>query len=211
MNTLIIPAGVSNGAPVTIIHQWTVDGGGNQKAEHDVRATFRDVTTSPNGDVKGTLEYPGYYKYEISILNGGQEATVCMSKPGGSSTSSLKQTDFRGLGTKKALIVRSSTGTDHETSLIQDMLTKRLGFAQSDVEIYCFDLSPENDHQQGKNDQDPPAVIAFKAKITALLTGASAGDVRFVYIDDMTGKAVDGVWMGNAIRQVSVLESVFTA
>ncbi|KAI3616770.1 hypothetical protein WG66_004144 [Moniliophthora roreri] len=202
MVTLIIPAGVSNGAPVTIMHQWTVDSGGNKKANHDIRGTFRDVTTSPSGDVKGTLEYPGYYTYEVTVLNGGQEATVRMSNPGGSTTTnSLKQTDFRGLGTKKALIVRFSTGTDRDTFLVQDMLTKHLGFAQSDVEVYCLDLSSQKGHQQGTNDQDPPAVAAFKAKFIALLTRASAGDVRFVYVDDVTGKVVNGVWVGNAIRQ----------
>lgn len=183
MITLVIPAGVSNDAPVGLYHQWTVDASGNEKKNHPVNATFRNVTTSSNGDVKGTFD-DGYYTFEATVLNGGQEATIRMSNPNGDTTSSsTKQTDFRGLGTKKALIIRFGTGTDNGICLVQDMLTKHLGFAPGDVEMSYFDIDPESGPKQCTKGQDPPTATRFKSKFTSLLSSASAGDVRFLYVD----------------------------
>uniref|UniRef100_A0A0W0GBN7 Uncharacterized protein n=1 Tax=Moniliophthora roreri TaxID=221103 RepID=A0A0W0GBN7_MONRR len=160
MIVLVIPVDVSNGAHVGLYYQWTVDGAGVKKKNHYINTTFREVTTLPNGDVKGTFD-DGFYTFEVTMHN-NQQATIHMSDPKrNTATINLTQADFRALG------------TDHGTPLVQDMLTKHLGFAQSDVEVYFLDLS-----KQGASGQDPPAVAAFKTKFTALLTGASAGDAR---------------------------------
>uniref|UniRef100_A0A0W0FRH0 Uncharacterized protein n=1 Tax=Moniliophthora roreri TaxID=221103 RepID=A0A0W0FRH0_MONRR len=143
MITLVIPVDISNGAHVGLYYEWTVDSAGVKKKNHYINTIFREVTTLPNGDVKGTFD-DGVYTFEVT-MHDDQQVT--------------------------ALIVRFSAGTDHGTPLVQDMLTKHLGFAQSDVEVYFLDLS-----KQGASGQDPPAVATFKIKFTALLTGASAGD-----------------------------------
>ncbi|KAG7086960.1 hypothetical protein E1B28_002877 [Marasmius oreades] len=102
MVSLVVPNGVSNGAPVGLYSQWSVDGAGVPKANHAVNSTFRNVTASANGEAKGTFD-DGYYTYEATVLSGSQGAKIRMSNPSlEESTSDLNQTDFRGLGKKKA-------------------------------------------------------------------------------------------------------------
>ncbi|KAH6916876.1 hypothetical protein BKA70DRAFT_315572 [Coprinopsis sp. MPI-PUGE-AT-0042] len=87
---VIQAAGVSNGAPVGLYHQWTVHSDGTQKKNCPVNATFRNVTVQSDG-IKGTFG-DGYYTYEVTVPNNGQDATIRMSNPNGNTTSSsLKQ------------------------------------------------------------------------------------------------------------------------
>ncbi|KAG7086110.1 hypothetical protein E1B28_003624 [Marasmius oreades] len=79
MLTLVVPRGVSNGAPVGLYHQWTVDAKGVKKANHAVNATFRDVTTD-KGETKATFD-DGYYTYNTTVQSGGQEVKILMSNP----------------------------------------------------------------------------------------------------------------------------------
>ncbi|KAK0479587.1 hypothetical protein IW261DRAFT_1336689 [Armillaria novae-zelandiae] len=102
MVTLVIPAGVSNDAPIGFHCQLSVDGtaSGNEKKNYPVNATFHNVATSSNGNVSGTFDD---YTFDATVLNGGQEATIRINRLTSEPTSSTtKQTDFRGLSTKKA-------------------------------------------------------------------------------------------------------------
>ncbi|KAI0647978.1 hypothetical protein C8Q79DRAFT_542574 [Trametes meyenii] len=183
MVTLVVPSGVSDGAPVGLYYQWTVDSEGDAKKNHPVNSTFRAVIIGDNGDVTGTFD-DGYYTFEATIPNGGREANIRMSKSSGEDTSmSLTQTDFRGLGTKKALIIRFGTGTDNGIFLVRNMLTSHLGFAVTDVELCYFDVDGQSDPKQCTQGQDPPTAGHFKDKFQGLLSGASAGDVRFLCVD----------------------------
>ncbi|KAK7447460.1 hypothetical protein VKT23_014169 [Stygiomarasmius scandens] len=87
MVTLVIPCGVSNGAPVGLYFEWTVDANGNKKGNVTENSTFREVSTASSGDVTGVFG-EGYYTYKVTMASGGQEATLHMSNPGGSTTSS---------------------------------------------------------------------------------------------------------------------------
>lgn len=101
MITLVVPSGITNGAPVGFYHEWTVDGAGHAKSNHSVNATLSSVSTSANGNITGRFT-DGYYTYQATWLSGGKEATVRMSNPSGdNTTNNMKHTDFRSLGTKK--------------------------------------------------------------------------------------------------------------
>ncbi|KAI0667597.1 hypothetical protein C8Q78DRAFT_312143 [Trametes maxima] len=183
MVTLVVPSGVFDGAPVGLYHQWTVSKEGDAKRNHSVNSTFRAVTVGNNGDVTGTFD-DGYYTFEVTIPDGGQGAHIYMSKSSGENTSvSLTQADFRGLGTKKALIIRFGTGTDNGIFLVREMLTRHLGFATVDVELCYFDANGQSGPKQCTQGQDPPTAGHFKEKFQHLLSSASAGDVRFLCVD----------------------------
>jgi hypothetical protein len=83
----------------------------------------------------------------------------------------------------KGLIVRFGTGTDNGIFLIQEMLTKHLAFASSDVEMSYFDVEQAQGPSQVTQGQDPPTATRFKDKFTNLVQNASPGDVRFLYVD----------------------------
>ncbi|KAG7100238.1 hypothetical protein E1B28_002012 [Marasmius oreades] len=80
MLTLVIPRGVSNGAPVGLYHQWTVDASGVEKANNAVNSTFRDVKTDADGETKGTFG-DGYYTYKVTLRSNGKEVEIVMSNP----------------------------------------------------------------------------------------------------------------------------------
>lgn len=104
MITLVIPSGTSftNGSFVGMYHQWTVDSSGNQKGNHPINSTFDDVETSVDGNITGTFGDGHKYTYEVTILKDRQEAKLTVSDTLGHVVSTtLKQTDFRGLVTKK--------------------------------------------------------------------------------------------------------------
>jgi hypothetical protein len=93
MITLVIPAGVSSGAPAGLYYQWTVDGKGVSKSSLFLNTTFQSVTTQ-NNEAKGTID-GGYYTYEFTVPDHG-DATLRMSNPSGKFvTTSLKQVDWR--------------------------------------------------------------------------------------------------------------------
>ena len=63
------------------------------------------------------------------------------------------------------------------------MLTKHLSFASEDVELLYFDVEPTDGAKLCTKGQTPPTVSNFKSRFTDLVSGAKAGDVRFVYVD----------------------------
>lgn len=105
MITLVIPAGVTVGAPVSLYYQWTVDNAGNQKRNFASNAVFTSVNTASNGDVTGILGSNWYYTFEVTVKKGGQDVVLRMTDPQGKRDAkapyNLKQIDFRSLGTKK--------------------------------------------------------------------------------------------------------------
>lgn len=105
MVTLVVPAGITEGAPVGMYFQWTVDSGGNEKKNHVTNASFKDVNIAVNGDITGRLDDSSYYTFEATVKSGGQEVVLRMTNPSGhqdeNAPYNLKQTDFRSSGTKK--------------------------------------------------------------------------------------------------------------
>ena len=79
---LVIPFGISNGAPVGLYFQWsTQTGNHSEKENHTINATFREVSTASEHQVKGTFD-DGEYKFEVTIgFVGGRQTlpTVIMS------------------------------------------------------------------------------------------------------------------------------------
>ena len=83
----------------------------------------------------------------------------------------------------QALIVRFGTGTDNGIFLARYMLVKNLGFDPDDVEMLYFSAEPKDQPGVLENGREPPTASNFKAKFTNLIAGATAGAVRFVYVD----------------------------
>ncbi|KAG7096268.1 hypothetical protein E1B28_003716 [Marasmius oreades] len=80
MVTLVIPRGVSNGAPVGLYYKWTVNSKGVRKANHAVNSTFHDVTTRANGETVGTFgTSDGHYTYKVTVRSDGDAAELHMS------------------------------------------------------------------------------------------------------------------------------------
>lgn len=102
MATLVIPSGsISEGAQVGLYHQWTADAAGNVKANHPINFPFRNVATSAEGDVSGTID-GSYYTYVITMDKDEREVEIKMSNTYNYvSTFKLTRNDFRDLGTKK--------------------------------------------------------------------------------------------------------------
>ncbi|TBU44481.1 hypothetical protein BD309DRAFT_30343 [Dichomitus squalens] len=182
MITLVIPDGVFEGAFFGLYHQWTVDAAGNQKTNYPVNGVFQNVSADLSGAVTATSK-ASYYTYDFSFH--GKEGSFTLLDPNGdkSEGNKIMQTDFRSLGTKKALIVRYGTGTDDGIFYIEEMLTKHLGFATDDVELLYYDVEPSNGAKQCTKGQKAPTVGNFETSFADLVSGAEAGDVRFVYID----------------------------
>ncbi|KAH6916864.1 hypothetical protein BKA70DRAFT_1485819 [Coprinopsis sp. MPI-PUGE-AT-0042] len=95
MITLVIPSGVSDGAPVGLYYQWTVHSDGTHKKNSPVNGVFRNVTTQ-NNEAKGTFG-TGYYTYEVTLPDNRQYATLRMSNPSGDATLTSLQQVFIGL------------------------------------------------------------------------------------------------------------------
>ena len=100
MITLVVPGGVSEGAFFGLYHQWTVDAGGNKKANHAVNGAFQDVKADLAGHVTATFR-ASYYTYDF--IFDGQRGSLTLSNPSGhkSEGNTFVQTDFRSLGVKK--------------------------------------------------------------------------------------------------------------
>jgi len=71
MMTLVLPAGVSTGAPVGLFYQWTTTATNPPvpKANRGLLTTFKS-TVSADGVIKGI--FIDYYTYEFTILNDGE-------------------------------------------------------------------------------------------------------------------------------------------
>ena len=87
---LVIPFDITNGAPVGLYFQWSTQTWNHkEKQNHQVNATFRDVTASER-EVKGTFD-DGDYKFEVTIgwIEGRQTLpVVVMSNWAGTTSSS---------------------------------------------------------------------------------------------------------------------------
>ncbi|KAJ7450284.1 hypothetical protein B0H11DRAFT_321707 [Mycena galericulata] len=187
MATLVIPGEVANGEPVILIHQWTDDGAGNSQVNHPVSGTLRTVNVGSNGDLSATFS-DEYYTFAFTLRKSHNDVVLSMTDKSGEHDSrapyyNLKQTDFRDLHQKKALILRFGTGTDEGIFMVEAMLFKHLGFASDDIELSYFDVDPPTGPKQCTKGQDPPTAANFKSKFTQLCRSAVAGDVRFLYVD----------------------------
>ena len=87
---LVIPFGISSGAPVGLYFQWSTETWNHkEKQNHQVNATFRDVTASEQ-EIKGTFD-DGDYKFEVTIgCVDGRETlpVIIMSNWAGTTSSS---------------------------------------------------------------------------------------------------------------------------
>lgn len=100
MITLVVPRGVSDGAPVGLYWEWTVDNAGNLKKNKCVNSTFRAVSAS-GGQTTGTFD-DGYYTFEATIPSDDRGAKIHMRNPNGSSTTvEAQHTDFRQMHRKR--------------------------------------------------------------------------------------------------------------
>lgn len=63
------------------------------------------------------------------------------------------------------------------------MLTNHLGFSPGNVEMLYFDIEEQDGIKQARRGQDPPTATLFREKFARLISTASAGDVRFLYLD----------------------------
>ena len=82
LTTLVVPYGVANGAFFGLYHQWTVDSGGIQKANHPVNGVFEDVAIAPDGSVTAKFSAP-YYTYTFSFSADLRDGKWVLSNPGG--------------------------------------------------------------------------------------------------------------------------------
>ncbi|KAL1689438.1 hypothetical protein GGG16DRAFT_126442 [Schizophyllum commune] len=182
MVTLVVPGGIADGAVVGLYYQWTIDAAGKRKGNVCVNSHFREVSSS-DGKTKATFG-DGYYTYDITVASGSKTLTINMRNPSGNSVAfDVQQTDWRQLHQKRALIVRFGTGTDNGIFLARYMLVKNLGFDPDDVEMLYFSAEPKDQPGVLENGREPPTASNFKAKFTNLIAGATAGAVRFVYVD----------------------------
>ncbi|EJF63184.1 hypothetical protein DICSQDRAFT_168065 [Dichomitus squalens LYAD-421 SS1] len=177
MITLVIPDGVSEGAFFGLYHQWTVDAAGNQKTNYPVNGVFQNVSADLSGAVTATSK-ASYYTYDFSFH--GKEGSFTLLDPNGdkSEGNKIMQTDFRSLGTKKALIVRYGTGTDDGIFYIEEMLTKHLGFATDDVDLLYYDVEPSNGAKQCTKGQKAPTVGNFETSFADLISGTCTSTIR---------------------------------
>ncbi|KAG7086111.1 hypothetical protein E1B28_003625 [Marasmius oreades] len=79
MITLVIPNGISNGSPVGL-YQAT------SSVTNGINKTFRNVTTSTNGEVKGTFDDGKGYTYEVNVRSGGTDVDLLVTSSNQAST-----------------------------------------------------------------------------------------------------------------------------
>lgn len=108
MVTLVIPGDVADGEPVVLIHQWTRNAAGVDKANHIVKGTMTAVNIASNGNLSARFtDNNGYYTYDFTVRKSraSDNIVLSMTNPTGQRDSSapynLKQTDFRDLRKKK--------------------------------------------------------------------------------------------------------------
>ena len=73
----------------------------------------------------------------------------------------------------QALLFCFGAGADNGVLLVQDMLTKYMGFVPGSVSISSSD----------ENQDRLSPVLRFKMRLAQLLEGTQAGDIRFLYVD----------------------------
>ncbi|KAI5897133.1 uncharacterized protein SCHCODRAFT_01124701 [Schizophyllum commune H4-8] len=182
MMTLVVPNGISPRAPVSLYFQFTVDAGGIPKAHHCLSTTFCNVRSSAPGQIRASFDGNHYYKFDVIIFPGTANAKVVMNR---TSTFDMQQHDWRQAHRKKALIVRYGTGSDNGISLLRDTLTTDLDFDVSDVEMLYYNSEPADGPAVVSDGQGAPTAARFKSTLATFLSGAEAGDVRFLYLDTL--------------------------
>ncbi|KAL1719056.1 hypothetical protein EV715DRAFT_273063 [Schizophyllum commune] len=190
MMTLVLPNGISNGAPVGLYFQFTVNNQNRPKTQYCVNSTFYDVQASA-GQIKASFD-GSYYKFDAIIYPGTGNAKVVMKENTTNATFDMVQHDWRQAHRKKALIVRYGTGTDNGIFLLRDTLTTDLDFDASDVQMLYYNSEPATGPAVVSDGQCAPTAACFKYTLAAFLSSAEAGDVRFLYLDTRGAIRPDG-------------------
>ncbi|KAL1708000.1 hypothetical protein EV121DRAFT_288052 [Schizophyllum commune] len=196
MMTLVLPNGISAGAPVGLYFQFTVNWKNLPKTLYCVNSTFHTVQTSA-GQIKASFN-SAYYMFDAIIYPGTKNAKVTTRENATNRSYDLVQNDWRQAHRKKALIVRFGTGIDSGISLLRETLTTDLGFDAGDVEMLYYNSEPANAPAVVSDGQGAPTAARFKSKLTSFLSSAEAGDVRFLYIDTLGAALPDGESTGSA-------------
>lgn len=108
MVTLVIPGDVADREPVVLIHQWTRDGAGIDKANHIVNGIMTATNIASNGNLSARFtNINRYYTYDFTVRKSraSDDLVLSMTNTAGDRDSSapynLEQTDFRDLRKKK--------------------------------------------------------------------------------------------------------------
>nr|VWO96343.1 Glyoxaloxidase 1 [Ganoderma boninense] len=80
MTTLVVPYGVTNGAFFGLYHQWTVDSGGVEKANHPVNGVFQNVKYGADGTITASFK-ASYYTYNFTF--NGKDGSLVLANPNG--------------------------------------------------------------------------------------------------------------------------------
>ncbi|KAI5892649.1 uncharacterized protein SCHCODRAFT_02668077 [Schizophyllum commune H4-8] len=190
MMTLVLPNGISAGAPVGLYFQFTVNWKNLPKTLYCVNSTFHTVQISA-GQIKASFN-SAYYMFDAIIYPGTKNAKVTMRENQMDRSFDLVQNDWRQAHRKKALIVRYGTGTDNGISLLRETLTTDLGFDAGDVEMLYYNSEPANASAVVSDRQEAPTAARFKSKLTSFLSSAGADDVRLLYLDTRGAVNPDG-------------------
>ncbi|KAL1705500.1 hypothetical protein EV121DRAFT_279627 [Schizophyllum commune] len=190
MMTLVLPNGISNGAPVGLYFQFTVNNQNRPKTQYCVNSTFYDVQASA-GQIKASFD-GSYYKFDAIIYPGTGNAKVVMKENETNATFDMVQNDWRKAHRKKALIVRYGTGTDNGIFLLRETLTTDLDFDVSDVQMLYYNSEPATGPAVVSDGQCAPTAACFKYTLASFLSSAEAGDVRFLYLDTRGAIRPDG-------------------
>ena len=77
---LVVPYGVVDGAFFGLYHQWTVDSGGVENANHPVNGMFQDAKYGADGTITAKFS-ASYYTYNFTFR--GKEGSWVLSNPRG--------------------------------------------------------------------------------------------------------------------------------
>ncbi|KAI5828750.1 hypothetical protein K523DRAFT_373430 [Schizophyllum commune Tattone D] len=168
MMTLVLPNGISAGAPVGLYFQFTVNWKNLPKTLYCVNSTFHTMQTSA-GQIKASFN-SAYYMFDAIIYPGTKNAKVTMRENATNRSYDLVQNDWRQAHRKKALIVRYGTGIDNGISLLRETLTTDLGFESPGTS------EPANASAVVSDGQGAPTAARFKSKLVSFLSSAEAGD-----------------------------------
>lgn len=108
MVTLVIPGDVADGEPVVLIHQWTRNAAGIDKANHNVKGTMTAANIASNGNLSARFtDKNGYYTYDFTVRKGRASDNLVLSltiptdQRDSSAPYNLEQMVFRDLRKKK--------------------------------------------------------------------------------------------------------------
>lgn len=103
MITLVMPTGITNGAPVGLYYQWTVDAKGRGKQNSTIDTIFRDVFIRSDGFIQGTFDDGCHLTFRVTLFSDRGEARIEVLSEHDKRMDVVTaiQTDFRDLGRKK--------------------------------------------------------------------------------------------------------------